>query len=147
MVGPVENFLFGFSTQFLHSNIFTVRMILNLAKMRTTFCCFHLLNSVLSNIKIFSHFSTKSLSLQRSYFLSLSSMASGGAPTRGRVARTSATACRSRSGDPLGLRCDEPLLSLPAVIWRPIWAPTRRTASLSPRRDLEPHRPKRLYFL
>ena len=42
MVGWAENFLFGFCTQFLHSNIFTVQIILNSAKMRTTFSCFHL---------------------------------------------------------------------------------------------------------
>jgi hypothetical protein len=40
-----KKFLFGFCTQFLHSNIFTVQLILNSAKMRTTFTCFHL-NSV-----------------------------------------------------------------------------------------------------
>uniref|UniRef100_A0A2N9J3H5 Uncharacterized protein n=1 Tax=Fagus sylvatica TaxID=28930 RepID=A0A2N9J3H5_FAGSY len=40
--------------------------------------------------------------------------ASGGAPTRGRAARTSATATayQSRSGDPLGLRRDELCISL-----------------------------------
>jgi hypothetical protein len=37
-----EKFLFGFYTQFLHSNIFTIQLILNLTKMRTTFSYFHL---------------------------------------------------------------------------------------------------------
>ena len=37
-----EKFLFGFCTQFLYSNIFTVQLILNLSKIRTTFTCFHL---------------------------------------------------------------------------------------------------------
>ena len=37
-----EKFLFGFWTQFLHSNIFTVQLILNSPKIRTTFTCFHL---------------------------------------------------------------------------------------------------------
>uniref|UniRef100_A0A2N9HZH9 Uncharacterized protein n=1 Tax=Fagus sylvatica TaxID=28930 RepID=A0A2N9HZH9_FAGSY len=40
--------------------------------------------------------------------------ASRGAPTQGRATRTRATAiaCRSRSGDPLGLRRDKPCFSL-----------------------------------
>uniref|UniRef100_A0A2N9IU79 Uncharacterized protein n=1 Tax=Fagus sylvatica TaxID=28930 RepID=A0A2N9IU79_FAGSY len=38
--------------------------------------------------------------------------ASGGAPTRDRATRTNATTCRSKSGDPLGLRHDEPCFSL-----------------------------------
>ena len=74
---------------------------------------------------IFSLTSAQNPSLQRPYFLSLSLTmlahlalvtASGGAPTRGRVARTSATAtaiaCQNISGDPLGLRRDEPCFSL-----------------------------------
>ena len=36
-----EKILFSFYTQFLHSRIFTLQLILNLSKMKTTFTCFH----------------------------------------------------------------------------------------------------------
>ena len=70
--GPGWKFFVWFQHSVFHSNIFTVQMILNSAKMRTTLCCFHLLNSVLSNIKVFSLTSAQSSFLFNGHIFCLS---------------------------------------------------------------------------
>jgi hypothetical protein len=61
--------LFGFYTQFLHSNIFTIQLILNSAKMRTTFTCFHLNSATVQktggNFAIFLHKLTGGMSVNK----------------------------------------------------------------------------------
>jgi hypothetical protein len=68
-----EKILFGFCTQFLHLRIFTIQLILNLSKMKTTFTCFHfnfLYSILLFNIIIYIFF-LSSFSLVLSVSLTL----------------------------------------------------------------------------
>ena len=130
--------LFGNCFLCLNSNTNTVLTLLKSTIQKISFCCFHLLNSVLSNIKIFSFTSAQNPSLFNSHIFCLY------------FSRCLLTQCWLRRVEELQLEVESrepPPPPVEADLETHLGFDATNLASLSHRHDLEPHHPKRIVFL
>ena len=107
--------LFGNCFLCLNSNTNTVLTLLKSTIQKISFCCFHLLNSVLSNIKIFSFTSAQNPSLFNGHIFCLSLSLSHDARS------LSVGYGEQRSSNSRQSHCHP----LSKQIWGPTWALTR----------------------